>query len=200
MKQWVRSMRARLSRSCRGRAWEPPSWPRSCGRPTNPPGEAVLAPIEGDTRKALATLDRGCGQIIGSADRAERFAAIAERYAALDKAGRARALVMEPSRKGRNAWTADIRAALTQSDALTGPFVAVESLSIASAPGRMAIAHLYHVDLDWSAAVKEPRKASKSTTNRSSGSPAALRASCWPQGSKKRRSPTIPAPAAALRH
>lgn len=90
--------------------------------------EAVLASIEGDAKKALAALDRGGGQIIENADRAERFAAIAERYAALDKASRARTIVVEPSREGRDALTADIRDALTKSGVLTGPAVAVESL------------------------------------------------------------------------
>lgn len=91
--------------------------------------EAVLASIEGDAQKALAALDRGGGQIVENADRADRFAAIAERYAALDKVGRARTLVIEPSREGRDALTADIRDALTKSGALTGPAVAVEALA-----------------------------------------------------------------------
>ncbi|WP_174275022.1 MobF family relaxase [Sphingomonas bacterium] len=91
--------------------------------------EAVLASIEGDAKKALTALDRGGGQIVENADRAERFAAIAERYAGLDKAGRARTLVVEPSREGREALTADIRAALTRSGALTGPAVTMHSLS-----------------------------------------------------------------------
>ncbi|QOT73052.1 relaxase domain-containing protein [Sphingobium fuliginis] len=91
--------------------------------------EAVLASIEGDAKKALAALDRGGGQIIESADRAERFTAIAERYAGLDKTSRARTLVIEPSREGRDALTADIRAALTRSGALTGLAVTVESLA-----------------------------------------------------------------------
>lgn len=91
--------------------------------------EAVLASIEGDAKKALAALDRGGGQIIEGADRAERFAAIAERYAGLDKSARTRTIVIEPSREGRDALTADIRAALTRSGALTGPAVTVESLA-----------------------------------------------------------------------
>lgn len=91
--------------------------------------EAVLASIEGDAKKALAALDRGGGQIIENGDRAERFAAIAERYAGLGKASRARTLVVEPSREGRDTLTADIRAALTRSGALTGTAVAVESLA-----------------------------------------------------------------------
>ncbi|RJF93318.1 MobF family relaxase [Sphingomonas cavernae] len=90
--------------------------------------DAVLASIEGDAKKALAALDRGGGAIVENADRAERFAAIAERYADLDKASRARTLVIEPSREGRDALTADIRQALVRSGALRGPDVAVESL------------------------------------------------------------------------
>lgn len=91
--------------------------------------EAVLASIEGDAKKALAALDRGGGQIVEGADRAERFAAIAERYAGMDKASRARTLVIEPSREGRDALTTAIRDALTKSGALTGPAVTMESLS-----------------------------------------------------------------------
>ncbi|WP_447759697.1 MobF family relaxase [Sphingopyxis panaciterrae] len=90
--------------------------------------EAVLASIEGDAKKALAALDRGGGTIIENADRAERFVAIAERYAGLDKASRARTLVIEPSREGRDALTADIRHALVRSGVLRGPEAAVESL------------------------------------------------------------------------
>lgn len=91
--------------------------------------DAVLASIEGDAKKALAALDRGGGQIVENVDRAERFAVIAERYAVLDKEARTRTLVIEPSREGRDALTADIRAALTQAGALTGPAVTVESLA-----------------------------------------------------------------------
>lgn len=90
--------------------------------------DAVLASIEGDAKKALAALDRGGGQIVEHADRASRFAAIAERYAVLDKAARSRTLVIEPSREGRDALTADMRAALAKSGALSGPAVTMESL------------------------------------------------------------------------
>ena len=90
--------------------------------------DAVLASIEGDARKALAALDRGGGRIIENPDRADRFAAIAKDYAALDKATRAKTLVIEPSREGRDALTADIRDALTKSGALTGPGITVQSL------------------------------------------------------------------------
>jgi len=91
--------------------------------------DAVLASIEGDARKALAALDRGGGRIVESADRAERFAAMAQQYAGMDKAARGRTLVIEPSREGRDALTADIRDALTRSGALTGPAVTMQSLA-----------------------------------------------------------------------
>ncbi len=90
--------------------------------------DAVLASIEGDAKRALAALDRGGGAIVENADRAERFAAIAENYAGLDKASRARTLVVEPSRDGRDALTADIRRALARSGALAGPAVTLEGL------------------------------------------------------------------------
>src|SRR3546814_9322418 len=100
------------------------------GRETNDATkEAVLASIGGDAKKSLAALDRSGGQVIEHADRAARFAAIAERYARLDKTARARTLVIEPSREGRDALTADIRSALSQSGALTGPAVTVQSLA-----------------------------------------------------------------------
>ncbi|TRO89476.1 conjugative relaxase [Glycocaulis profundi] len=91
--------------------------------------EAVLASIEGDARKVLAALDRGGGQIIEKADRAERFAAIAKEYADLDKERRGSTLVIEPSREGRDALTIDIRTALVRSGALTGTAVTMESLA-----------------------------------------------------------------------
>lgn len=91
--------------------------------------DAVLASIKGDAKKALAALDRGGGRIVENADRAERFTAIAEQYAKLGKASRARTLVIEPSREGRDTLTADIRAALAKSGALTGPAVTMQSLA-----------------------------------------------------------------------
>ena len=90
--------------------------------------DAVLASIEGDARKALAALDRGGGTIMEHADRSERFVAIAKAYAALDAKQRSRTLVIEPSREGRDALTAEIRAELTKSGALSGPAITMQSL------------------------------------------------------------------------
>ena len=90
--------------------------------------DAVLASIEGDARKAIAALERGGGRIMESPDRADRFAEIARHYARLDSATRARTLVIEPSREGRDALTANIRAELSKAGALTGPGVTMQSL------------------------------------------------------------------------
>lgn len=90
--------------------------------------EAVQASIEGDARKALAALDRGGGRIIENADRSERFAAIARAYAALDGKDRMRSLVIEPSREGRDALTAEIRRKLSKAGALSGYGVTMRSL------------------------------------------------------------------------
>lgn len=90
--------------------------------------EAVLALIEGDARKALDALERGGGKIIAHGSQSERFAAMAKAYAALDASERARTLVIEPSRDGRDALTADIRRELAAAGVLSGPAVTMESL------------------------------------------------------------------------
>src|SRR3546814_20461092 len=91
--------------------------------------EAVLASIEGDAKKALAALDRSGGQIIENADRSTRFAALAERYAGLDKAGRAHTLVIEPSPEGRDALTTAIRHAFPTTGADRKSVVSGQSVS-----------------------------------------------------------------------
>jgi len=90
--------------------------------------EAVEASIEGDARKVLAALDRGGGKIIEGGDRDSRFVAMAKAYASLDGATRDQTLVIEPSREGRDALTAEIRVALDKAGALTGPAVEMRSL------------------------------------------------------------------------
>lgn len=90
--------------------------------------EAVLASIEGDARKALDALERGGGKIIAHGSQGERFAAMAKAYAALDSSERGRTLVIEPSRDGRDALTADIRRELAATGVLSGPAVIMESL------------------------------------------------------------------------
>lgn len=90
--------------------------------------DAVLASIQGDARKALAALGQGGGRVIESPDRARRFAAMANAYVALDAKERARTLVIEPSREGRDALTADIRSALASTGVLSGPALTLQSL------------------------------------------------------------------------
>ena len=90
--------------------------------------EAVLASIEGDARKALDALERGGGKIIAHGSQGERFAAMAKAFAALDSSERARTLVIEPSRDGRDALTTDIRRELAATGILSGPAVTMESL------------------------------------------------------------------------
>ncbi|WP_292633452.1 AAA family ATPase [Novosphingobium sp. 28-62-57] len=90
--------------------------------------EAVLASIEGDARKALDALERGGGRIIAHGSQGERFVAMAKAYTALDASERARTLVIEPSRDGRDALTANIRRELAAAGVLSGPAVTMESL------------------------------------------------------------------------
>ena len=90
--------------------------------------EAVLASIEGNARKALDALERGGGKIIAHGSQGERFAAMAKAYAALDSSERARTLVIEPSRDGRDVLTADIRRELAATGDISGPSITLESL------------------------------------------------------------------------
>ncbi|GGO89760.1 MobF family relaxase [Stakelama pacifica] len=90
--------------------------------------EAVLASIQGDAQKALAALDRGGGTVIEHEERAARFAMMATRYTAMDEVARARTLVVEPSREGRDRLIADIREALSEAGAITGPAVPIQRL------------------------------------------------------------------------
>lgn len=90
--------------------------------------EAVLASISGDASKALDALDRGGGRIVEAATREERFTAIAMTYAALAPEERARTLVIEPSREGRDVLTAEIRRELASKGVLSGPTLTLQSL------------------------------------------------------------------------
>lgn len=71
--------------------------------------EAVMASIEGHAGKALAALERGGGKVIEATTPGERLAAMARHYIALSPAERARTLVIEPSRDGRDELTGIIR-------------------------------------------------------------------------------------------
>jgi conjugative relaxase-like TrwC/TraI family protein len=90
--------------------------------------EAVMASIEGHAGKALAALERGGGEVIEGADRDARLATMAQRYVDLSPADRARTLVIEPSRDGRDTLTTLIRQQLTQRGELPSAAVRFEAL------------------------------------------------------------------------
>ncbi|WP_086738389.1 MobF family relaxase [Erythrobacter colymbi] len=90
--------------------------------------EAVMASIEGHAGKALAALERGGGEVIEGASRDARLATMAQRYVALSPAERARTLVIEPSRDGRDTLTAMIRQQLVQRGELSSAAVRFEAL------------------------------------------------------------------------
>ena len=74
--------------------------------------EAVQATIAGDGRRALEALDRGGGRVAELADAGDRRATIARDYAALTPGQRARTLVMDTTRDGRELLTQAIRVEL----------------------------------------------------------------------------------------
>jgi conjugative relaxase-like TrwC/TraI family protein len=90
--------------------------------------EAVEASLEGNARKALEALDSGGGRIIEHGTRETRFAQIARDYAMLDAKERRKALVIEPSREGRDTLTQEIRHALAECGQLHGPAITAPRL------------------------------------------------------------------------
>ena len=90
--------------------------------------EAVEASIQGDARRALDALDRGGGRIIANADPAERTKAMAQDYAALTPKEQRNTIVIDPSRAGRDALSAEIRTRLIASGRLTGEAATMRTL------------------------------------------------------------------------
>jgi conjugative relaxase-like TrwC/TraI family protein len=90
--------------------------------------EAVMASIEGHAGKALVALERGGGEVVEGTDRDARLAMMAQRYVALSPVERARTLVIEPSRDGRDTLTAMIRQQLAQRGELSFAAVRFEAL------------------------------------------------------------------------
>jgi conjugative relaxase-like TrwC/TraI family protein len=80
--------------------------------------EAVLATIAGDGRRALAALDKGGGKVVELPQASDRYAAMAKDYAALSPNERARTLVMDPTRAGRDHLTDAIRTELKRDGTL----------------------------------------------------------------------------------
>lgn len=90
--------------------------------------EAVMASIDGHAGKALAALERGGGKVMEGATPDERLGAMARHYLALSSAERARTLVVEPSREGRDSLTDMIRAKLTERGELSREAVRFDAL------------------------------------------------------------------------
>jgi len=90
--------------------------------------EAVRATIAGDGRRALEALDRGGGKVMEIADADIRRVIIARDFAALTPEQRARTLVMDTTREGRELLTDAIRAELRRDGTLTGEQVRAATL------------------------------------------------------------------------
>ena len=82
--------------------------------------EAVEATIAGDGARALAALDRGGGRIAEIPEAGDRRAAMARDFAALSPKDRAKTLVMDTTREGRELLTEAIRSELRKDGTITG--------------------------------------------------------------------------------
>jgi len=90
--------------------------------------EAVQATIAGDGRRALEALERGGGKVAEIADACDRRGAIARDYVALTPDQRARTLVMDTTREGRELLTQAIRAELHKDGTLSGETISATTL------------------------------------------------------------------------
>ena len=106
--------------------------------------EAVMASIEGHAGKALAALDRGGGKVIEASTAHDRFGAMARHYLSMSPAERARTLVIEPSREGRDTLTGMIREQLAARGELSAnrlQFAALEAKDLTRAEAREAASY-----------------------------------------------------------
>jgi ATP-dependent exoDNAse (exonuclease V) alpha subunit len=90
--------------------------------------EAVMASIEGHAGKAMAALERGGGQVLEAASAQERLTLMADHYTAMAPEQRAKTLVIEPSREGRDRLTGLIRENLAAKGELSSSGLTFESL------------------------------------------------------------------------
>ncbi|MET4898979.1 AAA family ATPase [Sphingomonadaceae bacterium jetA1] len=82
-------------------------------RQTNPHTRAAVeAMLDGDAQAAFDALDAGGGRVVEQPDTQTRQAVLARDFAALSREERARTLVLDPTRQGRQELTDAIRAAL----------------------------------------------------------------------------------------
>ena len=103
--------------------------------------EAVEATIAGDGARALAALDRGGGRIAEIPEAGDRRAAMARDFAALSPKDRAKTLVMDTTREGRELLTEAIRAELRRDGTITGEsmtMVTLENKGLTREETRMA--------------------------------------------------------------
>ncbi|MBN8805473.1 MAG: relaxase domain-containing protein [Sphingopyxis terrae] len=106
--------------------------------------QAVMASIEGHAAKALAALDRGGGKVLEAASAHDRFEVIARHYLSLSSTERARTLVIEPSRDGRDTLTGMIRDQLATRGELSAKklqFAALEAKGMTRAEAREAASY-----------------------------------------------------------
>lgn len=106
--------------------------------------EAVMASIEGHPAKALAALDRGGGKVIEAATPYDRFEAMTRHYLSLSSTERAKTLVVEPSRDGRDTLTGMIRDQLASRGELFAQklqFAALEVKGMTRAEAREAASY-----------------------------------------------------------
>jgi ATP-dependent exoDNAse (exonuclease V) alpha subunit len=87
-----------------------------------------MASIEGHAGKALAALENGGGKVIEAASADERLGTMAEQYLALSPEERARTLMIEPSRAGRDRLTDLVRAQLAERSELSPDAVRFDAL------------------------------------------------------------------------
>jgi conjugative relaxase-like TrwC/TraI family protein len=91
--------------------------------------EAVEATLEGQIRRAFDALDAGGGKLLEAQTPEARRALIATDYAALSAQERARTIVIDPSREGREALTVEIRQRLIEQGALGNVAVTASTLA-----------------------------------------------------------------------
>ncbi|WP_421836918.1 ATP-dependent DNA helicase [Novosphingobium sp.] len=106
--------------------------------------EAVMASIEGHAAKALAALDRGGGKVLEAASAYDRFEVMARHYLSLSSSERAKTLVIEPSRDGRDTLTGMIRDQLASRGELSAQklqFAALEAKGMTRAEAREAASY-----------------------------------------------------------
>lgn len=96
--------------------------------------EAVYAALQADAGRALQAIERGGGEVAAikgdshAAGAEDRRAFLAERYAALSPAERARTVLADPSREGSKELNEQVRELLRAQGELTGPTLALEVL------------------------------------------------------------------------